>query len=146
MAEHITLRLANTLSEISRMVDEIEVFCEEHDVPDGVRLQVTLVVDELVTNAITYGYPEGERREDAVTVTISIEGEDLAMVVVDDGIAFDPLTAAAPDVDATLDDRPIGGLGIHFLRSFMREVKYFRQDGRNCLSFRKRTNDNDLQL
>lgn len=143
MSTRMELTLANDLTEIARLADRVEAFCDEAGVPDGARLQVTLVLDELVTNAITYGYPDGSRREDAVNVILEHDGQQLLMTVTDTGIPFDPLTAPEPDIDAALDDRPIGGLGIHFLRSFMTGVDYVRDGGRNCLRFARRIDETD---
>jgi serine/threonine-protein kinase RsbW len=58
--------------------------------------------------------------------------------VEDDGRAFNPLEAAAPNLDASIDERPIGGLGIHLVRSVMTSVEYRRQDGRNVLTMKKK--------
>jgi anti-sigma regulatory factor (Ser/Thr protein kinase) len=143
MAARMDLILANDLTEIARLADQVEAFCDDAAVPDGARLQVTLVLDELVTNAITYGYPDGVRHEDAVRVTIEHDGQQLVMTVTDTGVPFDPLTAPEPDIDAALDDRPIGGLGIHFLRSFMTGVTYVRDGGRNCVRFARRIDETD---
>lgn len=58
--------------------------------------------------------------------------------VVDDAPAFDPLAREEPDIDAELDEREVGGLGIHLLRRMMDEVTYARVDGHNRLRFAKR--------
>ncbi|PKL55888.1 MAG: ATP-binding protein, partial [Methanomicrobiales archaeon HGW-Methanomicrobiales-6] len=65
--------------------------------------------------------------DDAVRVTI-----------IDDGVAFDPLTAPPPPLDVPAEERPIGGLGIHFIRTVMDSVTYARKDGKNVLSMEKK--------
>jgi serine/threonine-protein kinase RsbW len=52
----------------------------------------------------------------------------------DDGPDFDPLSALPPDLDASLEDRAIGGLGLHFIRKLAHDVCHARVDGRNRLS------------
>jgi anti-sigma regulatory factor (Ser/Thr protein kinase) len=56
----------------------------------------------------------------------------------DDGVPYDPLQAAEPDVTASLDERSIGGLGILLVKKMMDTVTYERAGGRNVLRMRKR--------
>ena len=58
-------------------------------------------------------------------------------VVSDDGIAFDPLEVPPPDLESSLEDRPVGGLGVHFMLTLMDEVTYRREGDRNVLTMRK---------
>ncbi len=62
----------------------------------------------------------------------------------DDGVAFDPLKVPPPDLTADLESRPIGGLGVHFVKTLMDEVAYRREGDRNVLTMRKRFGDEDL--
>ena len=72
---------------------------------------------------------------------LSLEGDLIEAEVVDDAKAFDPLEAPDPDITADLEDRPIGGLGVFFVKTLMDEVRYRREDGRNHLYFCKRAAD-----
>jgi anti-sigma regulatory factor (Ser/Thr protein kinase) len=60
------------------------------------------------------------------------------MTVVDDGHEFDPLAKEAPDLTLSVEDRPIGGLGIHLLRNLTDGMSYERRDGLNRLTLTKR--------
>ncbi len=71
-------------------------------------------------------------------VSLALDDGELALCLEDDGPAFDPLAAPMPDLDAPIEDRPIGGLGIHLLREMMDELEYTRLDSRNRLTLRKR--------
>ena len=62
----------------------------------------------------------------------------VVLTFTDDGIPYDPLQAAEPDVSLGADERPIGGLGIFLVRKTMDEVRYAYRDGQNVLSIRKR--------
>ena len=55
----------------------------------------------------------------------------------DDGKEFNPLSYAEPDTDLSLDDRKIGGLGIHFVRKIMDDITYIRSDNKNILTLKK---------
>jgi serine/threonine-protein kinase RsbW len=65
--------------------------------------------------------------------------------VIDDAKAFDPLTAKEPDITASLEDRPIGGLGMFFVKTLMDEVRYKREADRNHLYFSKRAEPGGTQ-
>jgi anti-sigma regulatory factor (Ser/Thr protein kinase) len=73
-----------------------------------------------------------------VLVSLALDNGEIALCLEDDGPAFDPLTAPMPDIDAALEDRPIGGLGIYLLREMMDALEYVRVEGRNRLTLRKR--------
>ena len=100
-----------------------------------IRDRINLVLDELVTNIIDYGFDDTGRHE--IRVTMAVEGGTLTIEVEDDARAFDPLAAAPPDLTLALEDRPVGGLGIHIVRTVMDTVEYQRRDGHNILTMRK---------
>jgi anti-sigma regulatory factor (Ser/Thr protein kinase) len=96
--------------------------------------QLELVVEELLANIWRYAYPEGASGTVMVTYSVPRPGE-MDLEVGDEGVEFDPLTAAPPDLTLDLSRRPVGGLGIHLLKSFARSLQYRRQQGWNRLSF-----------
>lgn len=136
MTARLELRLGNDLQELDRLLDAITAFCAEQQLPDRVGQDLMLVLDEIFTNIVSYAYDDGERHE--IEISLSLDAEGVSVYVVDDGKAFDPLAQTAPDLDADLDDRPIGGLGIHLLRSLMRDVSYRRENGHNVLAFARK--------
>lgn len=56
----------------------------------------------------------------------------IVLTTVDDGISFDPTAGAAPDIEAELDDRSIGGLGMFLVREMTDTQHYERTNGENC--------------
>ena len=129
--------LVNDLRGISSAAARIDAFCAAHGLSPGIRFDVTLAVDELVTNTIGYGYDDGG--EHSIDVVLHIEGDTLTVEIADDGRAFDPLQAPEPDLGASVEDRARGGLGIYLVRKTMDGVTYRRQDGRNVVTLTKRT-------
>ena len=97
---------------------------------------VLVALDEVLSNTVRSGFSED--RSGHIDVRFEIEGGILDILVVDDGRAFDPLSRAEPDTKATLETRPVGGLGIHLVRQLMDSVEYERRDGENRLRLRKR--------
>ena len=102
----------------------------------AVARQLVLALDEVVTNIILHGYedPAGQEVEARLTVRESL----LTAEVEDAGRAFNPLDAPTPDLSAPLDERALGGLGIHLVKSLMDRVEYRRDGEKNVLTVRKR--------
>ena len=124
--------VTNDLRGISSAAARIDAFCAAHDLASGISFDVTLAVDELVTNAIGYGYDDdGEHRID---ISLRLEGDTLTVEIADDGKAFDPLRAPEPDLSASAKERARGGLGIWLVRKRMDTVAYRREDGRNVVT------------
>jgi len=131
----LRLELAPQLPEIARMVAALEAYAERAGLPTETACQVTLVLDELVTNIVSYGVAPGETRP--ITLRLRYAGGVLEIVLSDPGKPFDPRSVPAPDTEASLEDRKIGGLGLHIARSFMDSLDW-RYDGWNHLTLTKR--------
>lgn len=126
------LTVVNKLPDIRLAAGAVETFGRGHGLPERLTARLGLALDEVLTNLVSYGFPDGGRHEIAIHLRLA-EGR-LTMSVTDDGIAFDPLDLPAPDLGLAVEDRPIGGLGIHFVRTVMDEVRYAREAGRNVLT------------
>lgn len=137
MERRETFIIANRLEEIPLLAEKIDAFAALYGIEPAKVFQVNLVVDELLTNVIAYGYPQnGEHR---IEVTLELQQGQLIVTIVDDGQAFNPiLEAPEVELDATVEERKVGGLGLHFMRTMMDALDYRRQDGYNKLQMTKR--------
>ncbi|MEJ8571561.1 ATP-binding protein [Microbaculum marinum] len=133
---HMRLEVPCDTAEIARVAARIESFGALHDIGDKVVHSVNLALDELLANIISYG-ADGETLPE-IEVTVGLADEILTVEISDTGRPFDPTEMPEPDLDADLDDRPIGGLGIHFVRKMMDSVSYRHKDGRNVVTLSKR--------
>ena len=135
----LSFAVSNTLSEVPRAAEQVGAFCRDRNIAAPIAYKFGLALDETLTNIISYAFPDGRRH----TIEIRVEHSDgyLTAVVSDDGAPFDPLSQPAPDIQAPVEQRKIGGLGIHLLRKLMDRADYQRRDGRNILTFRIRTDD-----
>lgn len=129
------IRLLNQLSELERAGQAVESFALAHGLPDQVLQAVTLGVDEVVTNIISYAYDD--QAEHQIMLRLALHDGELTAEVEDDGRPFNPLETPPPDLDKPIEERPIGGLGIHLLKKLMDSVIYRREEGRNLLIMRK---------
>jgi anti-sigma regulatory factor (Ser/Thr protein kinase) len=131
--------LRNDIEEVAQLGEAVDEFCESHDLGLKISMNFNLALDEVLTNVISHGLPADEPHE--IQVRIELSDGFLKATVSDDGIAFNPLLGPDPDVTLSVEDRPIGGLGIYLVRRLMDEVSYARQGDRNCLTFAKRVTE-----
>ena len=136
MTRLISLTLVNQLSEVAKLSSFVEAFGVAEGLAPETVYSLNLALDEVVTNVIRYGH-EDDGREHPIVVRLALERDVVTAQVEDDGRAFNPLEAPAPNLGASLDERPIGGLGIFLVRSVMNSVEYRREDGRNVLTMKK---------
>lgn len=129
-------RLPNDVSAIGAFAEQVEAFCEAGNIPPAIMFQLNLAIDELATNIIFYGWDDPGPHE--VRIRLSRTADRLCLLLEDDGRAFNPLEKSTPDVTMEIEDRPIGGLGIHFVREFATALAYERVDGHNRLTIEKR--------
>jgi anti-sigma regulatory factor (Ser/Thr protein kinase) len=106
----------------------------EAKLPESRIGELDLVIEEILMNISRYAYPEGAPGMLTVSYSIPVPGE-LAVEVGDQGVAFNPLAASAPDLTLDLTRRSIGGLGILLLQSFAESPTYRRELGWNRLTF-----------
>ena len=133
-----TLVLNNQLEEIEKLPVLLEEVCSQWQLPVSVEASLNLVLEEAVVNVIQYAYPEGE--EGTLTIEVEWKAEEniLQFTLSDGGKPFDP--TAVPDADTSLsvEERPIGGLGIFLIRQMMDCVEYRYYYNRNTLVMQKR--------
>jgi serine/threonine-protein kinase RsbW len=130
---HFTLK--NQLADLAPLTDQIRTAVADLGLTERDLFCVDLVCDELITNTIKYGYADTAEHE--IAVNLSVQPTEIVIELEDDGQPFNPLNSAAPDTNLAMQDRPIGGLGIHLLREMMDHCEYRHTDGKNCVTFQK---------
>ena len=132
----LELAVKNDLAEIDRVNQAFNDFAEESDIPQAVSFKMNMVFDELLNNIISYAYSDDAAHE--IDIRITLADGRLTVTIEDDGAPFDPFDdAETPDTEASLDDRQMGGLGVHLVRNVMDEVAYERRDDRNVVTLVK---------
>jgi serine/threonine-protein kinase RsbW len=112
-------------------------FAHQCDLPRDERARLLIILEELFTNAVTHGY--GDHSETGnITVALQLGVCRIEIDFIDDGRPFDPLSRDPPDLDAPENERAVGGLGIHLVRSLVDEAHYRREGGRNRLRLVRR--------
>jgi serine/threonine-protein kinase RsbW len=131
MSGRAAIVLPNQLTELERVAHEVEAFGEAHGIAAKLIFNVNVALDEILTNVISYGYPEGG--EHVITVRLALKAAELVIEVEDDGRPFNPLTVTPPDLKESPEERPIGGLGLHLVRKMMDRLEYRREQDKNLL-------------
>jgi len=123
------------LENLESMLRFIRSGAEERGFGSKKMNQIQVASEEALVNVISYAYPD---KDGSIEITYNIkEGERLVIEIVDWGAPFDPLSLPEPDIDAPIEDRKIGGLGIYMMRNIMDEVSYEREGDRNILTLVK---------
>jgi len=135
MTSATTIVLRNHVAELERVGQLVAAFGTEHQLPSQIVFDLTLALDEILTNIISYAYADQGNHE--IVVRLSQQARTLIAEVEDDGRPFNPLEVPPPDLDAALADRPIGGLGLHLVRRVTDGLDYERAAGKNRLVLRK---------
>lgn len=94
-----------------------------------------LAVEEACTNLIEHAYPPGAAGP--ISLSLRAERECIIVEIRDRAPPFDPANVTPPDLEASLEDRPIGGLGWHLIRGVMDEVRYDSDAAGNRLTLVK---------
>ncbi len=128
--------IRNDTAEMGKVVAALEAFGERNGLSPKDAYHFDLAFDEVLVNVISYAFDQPGQHE--ITVRMTIDDTRVMAEVVDDGKPYDPLTQAPePDLEADIESRKIGGLGVHLVKTFMDHVEYRRLDGRNHFRFGK---------
>jgi sigma-B regulation protein RsbU (phosphoserine phosphatase) len=138
--EVVTFKISipNRLSQIDTVNDQMGAFCEDHGVGHDVVMKLSLVFDELLNNVISYGFQDED--EHGIDVGVELLGNRLMVTISDDGVPFNPFLREEPDISLSIEEREIGGLGIHLVRKVMDEYSYKRRVNQNVVTLIKYLN------
>jgi serine/threonine-protein kinase RsbW len=131
----ITFELKNRFSELDTLGEKLDQFCSQLGLTNKCLCEINLALEELFTNIISYGYDD--EAEHWVKFTLSYQNGTIRMEVEDDGIPFNPIEAEEPDIKCPLEERKIGGLGIHLMKKIMDEIIHRRNGDKNVLILKK---------
>lgn len=123
--------IRNRREDFARVKKSVDRFGAAHGLAAGVVADMQVALDEILTNIVDYGYTD--RGEHEIRVRLRVHENALEATVEDDGQPFNPLDKPAPDTHTPLRERRIGGVGLHFVRNLMTDVRYDRVGDRNRL-------------
>ena len=123
--------MANDSADLARVLDEVDAQLAPLPVSPKRKYAVRLALDELLSNVVRYAYDDGARHR----IDLKLETDaPFHLTIADDGKPFDPTADAPPPVlDGPVEDRPIGGLGLHILKKMGLRLAYRREADRNVV-------------
>ncbi len=132
------LRVEATIENLSKVFMFLQESLEKCDCPAKTKRQIKLCVEEIFMNITHYAYnPHTGPAKISVDM---VGGDDPTRIVIsfaDEGKPYDPLQTVEPDLEADIDDRQIGGLGVFLVKTTMDNVEYEHKDGQNVLTIEK---------
>jgi sigma-B regulation protein RsbU (phosphoserine phosphatase) len=128
----LDLVLKNTIPEIGRAVGAFETFAEGAQIPIRAVRALNLALDDLLNNVVSYAYED--EREHEIRVHVELGEGRVTLTIRDDGRPFNPFGSVDPDTSRPLEDREIGGLGIHLVEQMMDKVEYHRRIEENVVT------------
>lgn len=135
MAERFQITRAAELESLKEFRAFITECCEAHGITPEIVLELKLAVDEACTNIIQHGYKGMD--PGSIILSFKIEEEKILVEITDFGHIFEPAEAPQPDVEAALEDREIGGLGLYLIYQTMDNIEYEASGYGNTLTFTK---------
>jgi anti-sigma regulatory factor (Ser/Thr protein kinase) len=114
----------------------VQDFSDQNQLTPDIVFVLDLCMEELITNVIKYGYDAPAQRQ--IQIDLSLQEGLLILEIADDGKPFDPTRIPEPDLDAPLEERRIGGLGIHLVRNYVDSMEYKREGDHNITTLKKK--------
>ncbi|MCQ2771180.1 MAG: SpoIIE family protein phosphatase [Clostridia bacterium] len=126
-----------SIEDITTITEFVENELEKIECPLKIVTSINIAIDELYSNIVKYGY--GDKKGPA---TVKVDYDSFTKVVsvifIDEGIPYNPLMKADPDVTLSAEERKIGGLGIYMVKKTMDNIKYRYENDQNILTIQKK--------
>ena len=130
--DELRVSLSPRLSAVRSLAQMVEEFGDANRLPDQQIYMINLALDELITNTVSYGLRGVSRPR--IEVALRVDDAMLVLTLVDNGQKFDPTQDTTPDLSSAVEERPIGGLGLHLIKTFADRVNYEYVNGKNRLT------------
>lgn len=128
----LVLSLRGADSSVRQLRDAVTTYCQRESIPQRIERHLKVIVDELISNVLLHASPRGGQ-ELQVDLELDKGLDGLILRFCDNGAPFNPLEAEPPDMTLDLQERPIGGLGLHLVRQLAHHLSYTRVQGRNVV-------------
>ena len=132
MSDRLSIDLEAKLSELRTLPEPVDRFGEAHDLSLKMNFVINLALEELITNTVIHGQFDdvGQPR---IHIDLYVDNRTVFLIIESDGRPFDPTHDTNPDTTSGLDSRPIGGLGLHLVKSQANRFSYAYINNRNRL-------------
>jgi anti-sigma regulatory factor (Ser/Thr protein kinase) len=131
----VKLTVKNRIEDLLRVNSIFESFATQHEIGGRLRYHLLVSIEEILTNIIKYGFDE--QGVHPIHITFRLVLENVEMEFEDRGREFNPLEVEEPNLETAIEDRQLGGLGIHLVKKMVDVAEYRREGDRNILLLRK---------
>ncbi|MCK9414292.1 MAG: ATP-binding protein [Prolixibacteraceae bacterium] len=129
------LKVENRLDELNRVASFLNDLGVEWALNERLVNSLNLVLEEALSNIILYGYNDELRH--TIEIYFKNLGDEIFISIVDDGMAYNPTLRPDPDISLSVEDRPVGGLGVFLIKKLMDSAEYLREGNKNILNLKK---------
>ncbi|MGE5363339.1 MAG: ATP-binding protein [Bacteroidota bacterium] len=136
MRKVFSAELFNSISEIRRLGELCDSFAEEYQLSARAANAITVALDEIITNTISYGYDD--QLIHSIHLEFYLAEKECMVIVTDDARQFNPLSHPDTDLSLPLDEKKIGGLGLHLVKNLIDTVNYKYEGGKNIITLIKK--------
>ena len=130
------IAVSNELSSIQKVSDQFTDFCEAEVIDLRIITKVNIVFDEILSNIVKYSNAEAE--DNTIKIEFGYRKPELNNRIIDKGVPFNPFHVTPPDFSIPLEERLIGGLGIHLVKNLMDDYRYERINAENIITMSKK--------
>jgi anti-sigma regulatory factor (Ser/Thr protein kinase) len=135
-SDNYCVTIKNKLSEINQIFPVVELVADKWGISDKIKNQIILAIEEVVSNILFYAY--NDQDEHLISIELCLVSNGIKIKIIDDGKHFNLLDSSKEvNIHAPVEEREIGGLGIHLLKTMMDKIEYKRDDNKNKLTLIK---------
>ena len=135
MSTNKTVRITNQRDQVDTVRKFFDEYSKENKLTEKTVHDIQMALDELLTNIVNYGYEDSD--EHKIDVRFGINDDAVRVEIIDDSKPYNILEQENPDISLSVEDKPIGGLGIFLIKKLMSNVDYYTKEGKNHLVMTK---------
>ena len=132
------LSVRNDSGDLGRVAAAVDDFADRHGFPQQDRYQVQLCIEEILMYIVEHGYDDAGEHRIEVHLEMNEEDRSLTIGIVDDGRELEPGSFMfQPGPDTIQEESVVDGVGLHLVRTYVDDLRYQRENGRNLTSLSK---------
>ena len=128
--------MSNSIAELDRLVERLNLIKDQWGLSDKFIMQLNLVLDELFTNIVNYGYNDDSHED--ICFVLHRQNDNVHVTISDSGRAFDPTIPEDPPPNVSVEEKEVGGLGIYLVRQYTDSMHYRRENEKNIVTLTKK--------
>ena len=131
MPNTLVTTIPNSIEALKNFTESFSAFLSRENMPNTLRQKIELITEEILTNIVTHGYPIPQ--SDKIEFELNILPGKIKLSFKDLGVPFDPCKHPLPQLNIPLEERPIGGMGIHMVKTIASQISHEHTNNSNTL-------------